>query len=117
MLHHPHHGQDQLLEVEGEQFDSYVGAYDYCQSVHPGAHPNDYYGDLPPPAEDEFEEDPQQEDEINDRDWAELAAELPQRGAETEDIDLLGNRDLDVTYDWSPCIGKYPNLLQAGKDF
>ena len=44
-------------------------------------------------------------------DWKELAGQLLQRGLETEDLELLGNRDINLIYDWTPHVGRYPNLM------
>lgn len=33
------------------------------------------------------------------------------REPETEDIDILGNRDVDLLYAWEPHIGRYPDLV------
>lgn len=112
MLHHPHRSLEELKTVEGTEFDSFAAAYDHCCDVHPGLHPRDYYGELPPPPEDEFEEQPNQEDDIVPGDWEELAGQLPRRGLETEDLDVLGNRDVDLLYDWNPHVGRYPDLAR-----
>ncbi|KPM39851.1 hypothetical protein AK830_g6688 [Neonectria ditissima] len=117
LMLHPHRHHDELMVVEGEAFTSFPEAYDYCQSIHPGAHPHDYYGNLPPPVVDDFEEDPAQEDQITEEDWVALAGELPRLELDTEDVELLGNRDIDLAYSWASCIDKYPNFLRVGSDY
>ncbi|EFZ04536.1 ATP-dependent DNA helicase PIF1 [Metarhizium robertsii ARSEF 23] len=42
-----------------------------------------------------------------EEDWHELARMLPDRPLEEEDIDILGRRDIDVDYDWTPHVGRY----------
>ncbi|KID82377.1 ATP-dependent DNA helicase PIF1 [Metarhizium guizhouense ARSEF 977] len=37
----------------------------------------------------------------------ELARVLPDRPLEEEDIDMLGRRDIDINYDWTPHVGRY----------
>jgi hypothetical protein len=32
---------------------------------------------------------------------------LPDRPLEEEDIDMLGRRDIDINYDWTPHVGRY----------
>lgn len=112
-LHHPHTSVDELKVVDGVAFDTFAEAYDRCREVHEGAHlDDDYYGDLLPEPEDEgFEEDPGAErEEARDVDWQVIAAELPGFEADTEDVNLLGNRAVDLEYDWTPHVGLYGEL-------
>ncbi|KAM4067942.1 ATP-dependent DNA helicase PIF1 [Hirsutella rhossiliensis] len=115
-LHHPHRDPQELKEVDGTLFDTFSGAYDHCSAVH-DVHPDDYYGDLPPPVEEEFQEEPRNEEDVAAEDWEELAAVLPNRGPDEDDIELLGNRDFDLAHDWQPYIGKYPGLAILGHDY
>ena len=117
LLHHPHRDPNCLKTVEDTVFDTFTEAYDYCRLVHQGAHEHDYYGDLPLPPAADFEEEPHNEDNIAAEDWTELAQQLPQRELDTEDIDILGNRDLDLRHDWSGHIGRYPELLEVGREY
>lgn len=111
MLHHPHHDIKDLLLVKDTACETFEEAYQLCQQMHAGIHADDYYGAVPDAEDiDEFEEDPNHEDEIIEGDWEELARELPNRGPETEDIEVLGNRDIDLLKDWSDHVGKYPDL-------
>ncbi|KAI8648243.1 ATP-dependent DNA helicase [Fusarium keratoplasticum] len=114
MLHHPHRDQNHLKDVEGTTFATFAEAYDLCLE-HENLRSNDYYGELPPPVEDEFEEDPHNEDEITGEECNELAQQLPQHGPQTEDIENLGVRDLDLQHDWSSHVGRYPDLYEVGK--
>uniref|UniRef100_A0A4E9ER58 ATP-dependent DNA helicase n=1 Tax=Gibberella zeae TaxID=5518 RepID=A0A4E9ER58_GIBZA len=92
MLHHPHRSFDQLLEVEGEHFDTYLLAYQHCMDLHGGAHPRDYYDTIP--------ELPDEEDEVPPEAWQDLASQLPQHDPDSEEVDLLGNRDIDQGEYW-----------------
>jgi hypothetical protein len=116
MLSHAYRDPADLKTVDGSAFDTHREAYEYCQQIHAGQHPDDYYSDvIDPEPEEEFEE-PEPE-ELQPRDWEELAHELPNRQAETEDIDVLGNRDVDLLYSWLPHIGTYPDLEDVAPDF
>ncbi|KJZ72876.1 hypothetical protein HIM_07820 [Hirsutella minnesotensis 3608] len=42
-----------------------------------------------------------------EEDWHELARMLPDHPLEEDDIDVLGRRDVDVNYDWTPHVGRY----------
>jgi hypothetical protein len=42
-----------------------------------------------------------------EEDWHDLARMLPDRPLEEEDIDMLGRRDIDINYDWTPHVGRY----------
>ncbi|EAQ90501.1 hypothetical protein CHGG_02436 [Chaetomium globosum CBS 148.51] len=99
MLNHVHRNPEDLKTVDGSVFDTYRQAYEYCLEIH--RHPDDYYGEVfVPEAEDVFEDAP--DEELQPRDWEELAAELPNRPVEQEDIDILGNRDIDILHLWEP---------------
>lgn len=118
MLHHPHRDQNELKIVEGDTFETFAEAFEYCQEIHPNAHPDDYYGDLAPPPEPEFEEEPDAAaGDITEEEWQELAQQLPNRDLETEDVDLLGNRPVDQAYNWNDHIGRYPDLLLSRHDY
>ena len=41
----------------------------------------------------------------------ELARQLPNRDPSQEDIDLLGRRDVDINFDWTPFISKFTDPL------
>ncbi|KJK84849.1 hypothetical protein H633G_11351 [Metarhizium anisopliae BRIP 53284] len=56
--------------------------------------------------DDEFELEVH-EDPVVEEDWHELARMLPDRPLEEEDIDILGRRDIDINYDWTPHVGRY----------
>src|SRR6266566_5025043 len=99
MLYHPHRIFEELKTVEDTDFETFIEAYDHCCVVYVGIHPSDYYGELPPLVDtDEFEEDPSGEDNMVRGDWEELAGQLLQRGLEMEDLELLGNRDINFIY-------------------
>ena len=112
-LHHPHRHHDELKTVDGVPFASYAAAYDYCLESH--SHEDDYYGVMADGHEEEFQEasdeDEEPPDAANPIPWDELARELPQRGPETEDIELLGNRPQDLTKDWGSHVGTRPYWL------
>ncbi|RSL76299.1 hypothetical protein CEP52_017795, partial [Fusarium oligoseptatum] len=103
MLAHPHRDPNQLREVDGVKHDSYASAAEFCYGNH--QHPDDYYG-TPNVAEhgpgpDEFEEE-YHEPDLVEEDWLELAH-------------LLGRRDIDIQYDWTPHVGRYadPDIVQG----
>jgi hypothetical protein len=59
-----------------------------------------------------FDDDPREEQEdppnaANSIPCDELARELPHRGPETEDIEVLGNQPQDHRRDWSSHVGSY----------
>lgn len=118
-LNHPHRSVDELYVVEDAPFATYAEAYAACKEVHEGMHDDDFYGETAPEAEEEgFEEEPQAEQEaLNDADWQVLAGQLPNRDPDTEDIELLGNREIDRAYDWSPHVGKYPELWGQSRTY
>ncbi|CAH0028647.1 unnamed protein product [Clonostachys rhizophaga] len=64
MLHHPYQSVDQLKIVEGEVFETFTAAFEYCEEVHQGAYPDDYYTELPPAQPLDFEEEPGEEEEL-----------------------------------------------------
>jgi hypothetical protein len=110
-LNHPHQRYEDLLTVEGVQFDSYTDAYARCCQLHDRHGDQDYYGDVVTEAQpDEFEEE-YHDEETALGEWEDLARELPNKPLETEDVDLLGNRNLDLAYDWTPHVGKFDYLL------
>ncbi|KAJ3506470.1 hypothetical protein NM208_g16071 [Fusarium decemcellulare] len=79
---------------------------------HHDTHADDHYGepdtDELTAEEDEFELEIHEEP-IAEEDWHELARMLPDRPLEEEDIDILGRRDIDINYDWTPHVGRYAN--------
>jgi hypothetical protein len=105
LLNHPHLEHDELLTVNGQDFDNYILAYEYCSGNH--EHEDDHYGeaDSPDPDADpdEFEAG-NFEEEINRQ---ELARLVPDLLPEEEPADLLCRRDIDVNYDWSPHVDRY----------
>lgn len=119
LLNHPHRNYDELLDTEEEsRFSTYQEAYDNCLLNH--NHPDDHYGELdrpdPVPAEDEFEARIEEED-ITLEDWQEVARMMPDVQPEEEPTDLLGRRDIDLNFDWSPHIARYTHENFATKDY
>ncbi|KAH7467614.1 hypothetical protein FOMA001_g15238 [Fusarium oxysporum f. sp. matthiolae] len=109
MMVHPHRSPEELLVVGGQRFDSFTAAYMHCRQDH-DTHADDHYGepdtDELTAEEDEFELEIHEEP-IAEEDWHELARMLPDRPLEEEDIDILGRRDIDINYDWTPHVGRY----------
>ncbi|KAG7403319.1 ATP-dependent DNA helicase pif1 [Fusarium oxysporum f. sp. rapae] len=109
MMVHPHRSPEELLVVGGQRFDSFTAAYMHCRQHH-DTHADDHYGepdtDELTAEEDEFELEIHEEP-IAEEDWHELARMLPDRPLEEEDIDILGRRDIDINYDWTPHVGRY----------
>ncbi|XP_044720057.1 PIF1-like helicase domain-containing protein [Hirsutella rhossiliensis] len=106
---HPHRYPEELLTVGGQRFESFAAAYQYCRQQH-HSHEDDHYGE--PGAKELRAEDDQFEleehvDPVVEEDWHELARMLPDHPLGEEDIDILGRRDLDVNYDWTPHVGRY----------
>lgn len=116
MLAHPHRDPNQLRKINGVEYASYASAAEFCYGNH--QHPDDYYGT--PDAEerrpdpDEFEQE-YHEPDLVEEDWLELARQLPDCPPSQEAIDLLGRRDIDIQYDWTPHIGRYadPAIIQG----
>ncbi|OAQ71916.2 ATP-dependent DNA helicase PIF1 [Pochonia chlamydosporia 170] len=111
MMTHPHRSPEELLAVGGQWFEAFVAAYQYCRQRH-HFHEDDHYGEVGTSElqaeDDEFEQEVHDEP-IAEEDWHELARMLPDRPLEEEDIDVLGRRDIDVNYDWTPHVGRYDN--------
>ncbi|KAM4061719.1 PIF1-like helicase [Hirsutella rhossiliensis] len=116
MLAHPHCDPVELRKINGVEYDSYASAAEFCFANH--QHPDDYYGT--PNAEDrrpdpdEFEEEFHEPD-LLEEDWLELARQLPDCPPSQEMVDLLGRRDIDIQYDWTPHVGRYadPGIVQG----
>ncbi|EFY90645.1 ATP-dependent DNA helicase PIF1 [Metarhizium acridum CQMa 102] len=110
MMAHPHRSPEELLTVGGQRFDSFAAAYRFCREQHGDTHADDHYGEPDTnelrAEDDEFELEVHEEP-IVDEDWHELARMLPDRPLEEEDIDILGRRDIDINYDWTPHVGRY----------
>ncbi|KJZ70452.1 hypothetical protein HIM_10154 [Hirsutella minnesotensis 3608] len=116
MLAHPHRDPNELRKVNGVEFVSYASAAEFCYANH--QHPDDYYGtpnaEERRPDPDEFEEE-FHEPELLEEDWLELARQLPDCPPSQEMVDLLGRRDVDIQYDWTPHVGRYadPGIIQG----
>ena len=109
MMAHPHRSPEDLYTVGGHRFDSFAAAYKCCREHH-DTHSDDHYGEPDTnelrAEDDEFELEVREEPVVEE-DWHELARMLPDRPLEEEDIDILGRRDIDVDYDWTPHVGRY----------
>ncbi|KID83314.1 ATP-dependent DNA helicase PIF1 [Metarhizium guizhouense ARSEF 977] len=100
MMAHPHRSPEELLAVDGQWFESFVAAYQCCRQRH-HFHEDDHYGEVGTSelqAEDDESEQEVHDEPIVEEDWHELAC-----------IDVLGRRDIDVNYDWTPHVGRYTN--------
>ena len=106
-LSHLHRHPDELFVVDGHRYDNYIDAFKACHHSH--QHEDDHYGTTLEAQEDEFEAE-EFEDELLEEDWMELARQLPNRDLSQEDVDLLGRRDVDINFDWSPFVGKCADL-------
>ncbi|KAF5133799.1 ATP-dependent DNA helicase PIF1 [Metarhizium anisopliae] len=109
MMAHPHRSPEELYVVGGHRFDSFAAAYKCCREHH-DTHPDDHYGEPDTnelrAEDDEFELEVHEEPVVEE-DWHELARMLPDRPLEEEDIDMLGRRDIDIDYNWTPHVGRY----------
>lgn len=109
IMAYPYCSPQELLVVSGQQFDSFAAAYKDCRKHH-DTHADDHYGEPDTNelrAEDDEFEPEVHEEPIMEEDWHELARMLPDRPLEEEDIDVLGRRDIDINYDWTPHVGRY----------
>ncbi|EXU94568.1 helitron helicase-like domain protein, partial [Metarhizium robertsii] len=109
MMAHPHRSPEDLYTVCGHRFDSFAAAYKCCREHH-DTHSDDHYGEPDTNelgAEDDTFELEVHEEPVMEEDWHELARMLPDRPLEEEDIDMLGRRDIDIDYDWTPHVGRY----------
>ncbi|KAJ6436102.1 ATP-dependent DNA helicase PIF1 [Purpureocillium lavendulum] len=109
MLAHPHRDPNELRKINGVEYRSHASAAEFCYANH--QHPDDYYGtanseERRRPDPDEFE-DEFHEPDLLEEDWLELARQLPDYPPSQEAVDLLGRRDIDVQYDWTPHVGRY----------
>ncbi|KAM4061535.1 PIF1-like helicase [Hirsutella rhossiliensis] len=94
MMAHPHRAPEELLAVDGQ----------LCETTITGeVGTNELQAE-----DDEFVQEVHDEP-IAEEDWHELAHMLPDRPLEEEDIDVLGRRNIDVNYDWTPHVGRYTN--------
>ncbi|KJZ69841.1 hypothetical protein HIM_10769 [Hirsutella minnesotensis 3608] len=109
MMAHPHRSPEELLAVDGQRFESFAAAYQCCRQRH-HFHEDDHYGEVGAnelqAEDDEFERE-EHEEPVMEEDWHELARMLPDHPLEEDDIDVLGRRDVDVNYDWTPHVGRY----------
>jgi hypothetical protein len=114
MLHHPFVDIDELLSVDGVAYSCYQEAFTACYQHH--SHPEDYYIDPEPDAEeldngdDEYPDDiePDPEVEVPLADFEAYAQRRPNYDlGQLDGLDGLGTRHIDRAYDWSPHVGKY----------
>ncbi|KAG5927022.1 hypothetical protein E4U60_000278 [Claviceps pazoutovae] len=111
MLHHPHRRFEDLKQIDGVSYTTYVEAYQHCQQHHQD-HPQDYYGRFDEsdatPVDDEHAEEYTEKDEDLPREaWQELANIIPQHAPDEETVQILGNRDIDLAYSWAIHVGRY----------
>jgi hypothetical protein len=112
-----------LLIVDNKLYELYTKAFRACYKLY--SHPLDYYPDLKieaiiKTAEEgkggvELDKDnvPDKEDSYSLDAFEILARRRP--GIDLplmDDLDTLGNRDLDRNYDWSLYVGKYNILFE-----
>lgn len=112
LLHHPVQGDDienLLQRLDEEPFPDWMSAFQYC-SRHHLYHPTDGFGDdlaEIDEEENEFFEPFPAEPEENTLFWAEFAALRPGRDAAVfTDPDALGNRPIDLNFQWSAFVGR-----------
>jgi ATP-dependent DNA helicase PIF1 len=110
MLHHPFVDLTDLLSIDGQAYGCFTDAFTACAALH--NHPQDYYNDPvnPEPIEEsDSDSDTDLEDEQGPlADFEVFSRRRPQNDlSELVDIEALGMRDLDRTYDWSSHINKY----------
>ncbi|XP_044714581.1 PIF1-like helicase domain-containing protein [Hirsutella rhossiliensis] len=113
MMAHPHRSPEELLAVDGQPFESFAAAYQCCRQRH-HFHEDDHYGEVGAnelqAEDDEFQRE-EHEEPVVEEDWHELARMLPDHPLEEEDIDVLGRRDVDVNYDWTPTLDVYDTVM------
>ncbi|KAL3955881.1 hypothetical protein ACCO45_009900 [Purpureocillium lilacinum] len=111
-----HRDPNELRKINGVEYETHASAAEFCYANH--QHPDDYYGtpnaEERRPDPDEFEEEFHEPD-LLEEDWLELARQLPDCQPSQEKVDLLGRRDIDVQYDWTPHVGRYadPGIVQG----
>ena len=117
MLSHPHQKEEELLWVDGYQHSTFESAYKACRLRHydERAHPDNHYGGQVAEAEQEFVEEPREEPEMDREPWQDMALMNPFHGLELENLDVLGNRAIDINYDWFPHVGRFthPNFANG----
>ncbi|KAK3896343.1 PIF1-like helicase-domain-containing protein, partial [Staphylotrichum tortipilum] len=96
MLDHVHRHPEELKLVDGVEFETFREAHEHCREIH--THPDNYFGDVVMPVPEEVFNDAPEE-------------------AETEDLDILGNRDIDLLYSWEPHVGRYPDLEPMAAEY
>lgn len=120
MLHHPFRTIGELLILDNIAEDEVVAAtfreaYQLCREYHYHAnHDIDGYGVSIDAGNDEFEDNPEHGEPEENRGWEDLAV----RRAEVreEDPDAIGKRDIDIMYDYTPHVGRYPDL-DVGREY
>lgn len=120
MLHHPFRTIGELLILDNIAEDEVVAAtfreaYQLCREYHYHAnHDIDGYGVSIDAGNDEFEDNREHEEPEENRGWEDLAV----RRAEVreEDPDAIGKRDIDIMYDYTPHVGRYPDL-DVGREY
>jgi ATP-dependent DNA helicase PIF1 len=124
MLHHPFRGEvNNLLSTPTQEYMDWTSAYRHCCDAHGSTHlyfNTDGFGDPVEIVEQDDMWELFEDDEENDLFWAELAAQRPGRdGAELEDPEALGKRDIDRAFDWSQFIDEhqvFPTWLAEMKE-
>jgi hypothetical protein len=124
MLHHPFREEvDSLLLTPTQEYLNWTSVYQHCFNTHGDTHPYfdiDGFGDPVEIVEQDDMWELFEDDGENDLFWAEFAAQQPGRdGAEFEDPDALGRRDIDHAFNWSRFIDKYdisPTWLEEMKE-
>ncbi|EED12765.1 conserved hypothetical protein [Talaromyces stipitatus ATCC 10500] len=109
MMHHPFPEIKDLLEIDGDIFESYAAAYEFCSYAH--VHEDDFYDEVLTHPE-ATHEDSDSEDEEMPQSWEALARQLPNRDDATrvEDPDNIGDRTVDREMDWTPHVGRHSEL-------
>lgn len=111
MMHHPFTEVAQLKHIDGIVFGNYKDAMMYFLQTRVNLDP-DYLDDLPDnPGDREYQDFGLEDDPGMENTWQMLAQQTDVESNLTLDkADQLGSRDIDETYDWSPHVGRYPNI-------
>jgi ATP-dependent DNA helicase PIF1 len=116
MLQHPHRCLSDLKHADGVDFETFAEAYLYCRRAHAHAD-DDYYGkDLPKSPDDDLEDVEPDPEEGELEAWGAIAGARGGEPTDNQDVPILGNRAVDLAYDWQPHVGRYAEVAQR-RDF
>lgn len=118
MLHRNHRTAEDLKAVESTIFSTYKEVFQNCLEIHPSAHPEDYYSDLPLPPPEDFEEHPKEkEQDITNEERHALAQQLPGQTQRLKMLKFWETVLLTKHITGKMHVGQHSDLLQLGQNY